>query len=391
MKKHVLIATGLAVLSTSAYATKARMAALGQDTGYGSFYMSDSRNIFRNAAHVNSMKNYVVTEWGSATGADSTATAPAAEGGFFREAGAFAYGLYLGSDLESQNGIRSAGTGYGGSGIAFGQASALDRDNELDVFFAGDMGVEWGVHLNYASNKDETGTPAVKEKQSALGLGAGIVMGDLNAYLNMGFKDETENVNNTTGAKWESMGSMVAGVGYNWMSYTFFAEYQKRGAEFVSGSGVAKNETEQTVLKVGAGHVKEVSATSRMVADLHYSTTKGEDKDGTTATNNREQTVTKLPLTVGFETDATSWLTLRGSVSQAVIINNAEVKTSSATTKSTNANDTSVNAGATLNFGKLKVDGMIGTNGVNGTNTNAKNGVLDADRLLTQVAVHYWF
>lgn len=390
MKKHVLIATGLAVLSTSAFATKARMTSLGQDSGYGSHYMSDSRNVFRNAANVNSTKNYVVTEWGTAAATASTATAPGAEGGFFREAGAFSYGLYLGSDLESQNAIRTAGAGYAGTtGIGFGVAGAHARDNELDVVFGGDMGVEWGVRASYASGNDESGTPAVKEKQNSLGLGAGIIMGDLNVYLNLGLNDKTENANNTNGSKFEG-DSMVAGAGYNWMNYTFFGSYESRGAEFTT-TGVAKNETTQKIITVGAGHIKEVSATSRLNMDLAYKNTKNEDKDGTTATNNREVKLSQLPLTVGFETDATSWLSVRGSISQNLFLNNRSDKTGSTTLKSTDSNTTTVAAGATLNFGKLKVDGSIGNNGTGGTANAGKSGVLDTDRLLTQVAVHYWF
>lgn len=395
MKKHVLIATGLAVLASPAFATKTRMAALGQDSGYGSHYIKDTRSIFRNAAHVNSMKNYVVTEWGAATGANSAATAPAAEGGFFREAGAFAYGVYMGSDLESQNSTRNATVagGYAGSAIVQGNASFVNRDNELDLFFGGDMGVEWGAHLSYSKNKNEQ-TTFKNAEQSSFGLGLGAIVGDIEGYANFMLKDESEHKFGSAANdfKWEADTGMVLGAKYAWSNCSFFAAYEKRGSEYSAGTGVAKNATEQTVLTFGAGHIKEVSATSRMIWDVSFNSSKGEDKDGTTATNNAELKSTTLPVTVGFETDATSWLTLRGSAAQAVLINNVENKTSStATTKRNNQNNTSVNAGATLNFGKLKVDGSIGTNGVNGNHTNAKNGVLDMDRLLTQVAVHYWF
>ena len=80
MKKHIAIAAGLAVLSTSAFATKARMNALGQGDDRGSFYIQDSRNVFRNASEVNNMTNYVVTEWGTASNTADSVTAPHAEG-----------------------------------------------------------------------------------------------------------------------------------------------------------------------------------------------------------------------------------------------------------------------------------------------------------------------
>lgn len=145
MKKQVIIATGLAVLSTSAWATKARMDAFGQDSERGSFYIQDTRNIFRNAAHVNTFKNYVVTEWGTANaGTADSVGAPAAEGGFFREMGAFSYGVYLGNNNDAEEGVRG-GAGYTGAGtVTTGVAGLADQDNAIDLFFGGDMGVQWG-------------------------------------------------------------------------------------------------------------------------------------------------------------------------------------------------------------------------------------------------------
>jgi len=55
MKKSVLVVAGLAVLSTSAFASKARMEALGQGSA-SSLYLSDSRSVFLNAASLNDTK-----------------------------------------------------------------------------------------------------------------------------------------------------------------------------------------------------------------------------------------------------------------------------------------------------------------------------------------------
>src|SRR6056300_1577489 len=110
MKKSVLIATGLAVLSTSAYATKARMSALGQDSALGSYYMGDTRNVFRNPADLNSTKNYMVAEFGD----NGTGNNPNAEGGFFREMGAFNYGVYLGSNNGHDYSERTSSEGFAG-------------------------------------------------------------------------------------------------------------------------------------------------------------------------------------------------------------------------------------------------------------------------------------
>lgn len=407
MKKQIVLASIATLATTSAYATRARMNALGQAQDRGSFYINDTRNVFRNAARINQTNNYALTEWGTSSSTNSV-TAPNAEGGFFKNAGSFSYGVYLGNNITNMNADVDTNTANGGSAgldgfadalvsngvdTAFGNTGFQKRSNDLDLFFGGDMGVEWGARLKYSNSKNEPGGTALETKHSALELGLGMVMGDLNAYVNYVINDEYENVGTATaGVTAENDGTMNLGVGYKWMDYTFFVDYDKKGLEYVGGTGVAANTTEDSTLTVGAGYTKEVSSTSRMFADISFKSRKLEDTDGTTAGNNLEVKRSTLPVTVGFETDATSWLTVRGSISQNVFINSQKVtQGTTPEAKSTIANSTSVQAGATLNFGKLMIDGMIGTNGVDGQNNNATNGVLDTDRILTQVAVHYWF
>ena len=94
MKKTLVVAAGLAVLSTSAFATKSRMTALNQNAGQGSYYIDDERNVFRTAGAFSG--NYVYMEHGS-NGASGDA-----EGGFFREGSSMHYGLYLNSSEHGQ-------------------------------------------------------------------------------------------------------------------------------------------------------------------------------------------------------------------------------------------------------------------------------------------------
>lgn len=372
MKKHIVIAAGLAVLSTSAFATKARMEALGQGSERGSFFIQDTRNVFRNAANVNDMTNYIVTEWGtSPAGAN-----PNAEGGIFRSAGSLNYGIYLGSEIDNQDRVLDTDD----SGID--DISFMDQSNRLQVFVGGDAGIKWGATAYYASNKNEQG--AFETKNSALGLGVGVVSGPIDGYVNLLLSDKSDGssitgLGNDAGEvaaandKWEADLGMNVGVGYTWMNYKFFAEYTKGGAEATIAG--AKAEEESTDIIVGVGHTHEVSASSRVFTSLQYENSKDEVKSGGTTAETKSQS---LPLTIGFETDATSWLALRGSISQNVVIGSDEV----AGKKASQQNSTRVNTGATLNFGKLKVDGMIGT-------TTAGN--LSTDELLARVGLHYWF
>ncbi len=365
MKRNVLVIAGLAVLSTNAFASKARVQALGQDANRGSEYIADSRNVFRNPAALNETKNYLVTEWGTANNTDSS-TAPRAEGGFFREMGAFNYGLYLGNDGENTDRSQAVN-------------KFLAQDNALDLFIAGDMGVKWGARLHYAGSKDES-TSAFEKKNTAFGLGLGVVAGAIEGYANVDISDKSTGAT-AAGDVLKQKPSYLVGGSYTWTDYTFFASYENRKTE---ESGTTSETTKSSDIVVGAGRVMEINPTARVFGDIHVSIASESDAAGKVKTNT-------LPVTFGMEADATSWLTLRGSVSQNVFLNERK---NAAGKKTTQANQTFVNAGATLNFGKLKVDGLIGTsdaarNGTVGSNTNA--GTLTTDNLMSRVAVSYWF
>lgn len=380
MKKSLLIATGLVLLSTSANATKSRMTALGQDTGRGSHYIGDTRNVFRNAAHAGSTTNYIVTEWG----ADATATVPSqADGGFFKEAGAFNYGVYLNDRTDSQNDMATANgttTGYGGSGTAFGATGFADRSDNLDLFFAGDMGFQWGARIGYTASNVKSGTPATAEKtHDGMSLGLGIIMGDIEGSLNMVLKDDYENDAALAGGKAEGSG-MNVDLGYTMGSWKFFGSYATKGMDYTANTATAKTETSQNTISLGAGHTHEVSSSARIYSDVSYNSVSGEDKI-LTATNEENQS--NLKVNMAFEADATSWLTWRGSVSQNVMIDKDEtVAGTPSVTDEQNSGSTNISAGVTLNFGKLKVDGTV----------SSSDADIDlGDDAITEVAVHYWF
>ncbi len=387
MKKNVLVIAGLAVLSTSAHATKARMEALGQGTE--SFYLSDSRSVFLNPASLNDTKNYIVTEWGASTQAD-TSEAPRAEGGFFREMGSFAYGLYLGNNGKSR--VSTGGT-------------FADHQNAVDLVLAGDMGVKWGARVHYANSKDEQAT-TFEKKNSALGVALGATQGDMEGYANLDLSDKSTGAS-VAGDVWKNKLGMKIGGSYKFSGMTFFVDYASTNKEVTKGAlstitavdGNAKTGAGTVTLKssditIGAAKVHEVNPGARIVTEARLVLGNSEvgGADVVVPSINGKEKTTKLPVTFAMEADATSWLVLRGSVSQNVIL--GETK-NIAGKKATIANSTLINAGATLNFGKLKVDGKIGTSDVNRAGTvvtNANNkGVLSTDNLMTRVGVSYWF
>lgn len=358
MKRNVLVIAGLAVLSTSAFASKARIEALGQGA---IFNVKDSRSVFVNPASLNGMGNTIVTEWGDSAAAD-TAWAPRAEGGFTREMGSFNYGLYMGND----------------SSRVSHAAAFLSQTNSLDLMLSGDMGMKWGARLHYADRKDETG--AFTKKNSALGVGLGVMQGDLGAYLNMDLNDKSTG-GAAAGDTSKLKPSFTLGADYMWSGYKFYAEYTANKQDKTVSN--ATTTTKDTTILVGAGRTHEINPTSRVIYNAMLSmNTNDVTGTGKTKTN-------KLPVTVALETEATSWLTLRGSISQNVIINDVK---NTAGKKKTTANTTDVAAGASLNFGKLTLDGTIGnTPASRAGNASAEEGVLTTDNLMTRVGLTYKF
>ena len=141
-----------------------------------------------------------------------------------------------------------------------------------------------------------------------------------------------------------------------------------------------------TDILVGAGRVMDINPAARVFGNVAFEMNKNETNNGATPAVTNKTSETLMPVTFGFETDATTWLALRGSVSQNVLLNNRKVEnnngTTTTTTKTTKANTTLVNAGASLTFGKLVMDGSVGVMGT---------GTLNTDNLLSRVAATYSF
>lgn len=358
MKKNVLVIAGLALVSTSAFASKARIESFGNNAN---LYIKDQRNIFRNAATVNSNTNMIVTEWGKSQSTDSS-TAPRAEGGFFRQAGSLNYGLYLGNNDGADRAVPATAT-----------AGFLNQDNALDLFIGGDAGLQWGARLHYANSKNEIAA-GQDMKNNAMGVGAGIVMGQLEVYTNVTIADKSEGMINTaatpafSAGEYKTKPSFTVGAGYDLNGTTIFAEATMNKAD-VTVAGTKTTEKENKYL-LGAGRVMELTPTARVFGNVAFEYSK--EEDGTTTKS------MTLPVAFGFEADATSWLTLRGSVGQNVALN--DVKTDGK--KSTEANTTNVTAGASLTFGKLALDGYVGTQAT---------GKLDANNMFSRVGVTYNF
>jgi hypothetical protein len=93
---------------------------------------------------------------------------------------------------------------------------------------------------------------------------------------------------------------------------------------------------------------------------------------------------TSLPFTVGLEAEANSWMTLRGSVKQNVLLGSTKTSTAGTGDADTIPNNTTVAAGVGFKWGKASLDATLNA-GVNGQiDTSAGN-------FLTNAAFQYTF
>ena len=339
MKKHLVVAAGLAVLSTGAFASKARMAALNQGSSLGSFYLEDNRNVFRSSNSVNSMNNYVITEWGSSYipgGAAATA-----EGGFFRSHGAMNYGLYLNSD-------------------AHGNVDNNLNPARVDLVVGGDAGLNWGLRLGYESME----AAGSNHEASGFDLGLSATVSGANLWLNYA-PATTSTVAN---AETERNADMTLGATYGMGDYTLFAEYASEGQD--------GDKDASTSITVGAAKVWETSGGASVFYDASIVSTANYDLAGTTyAADNSKLSV---PVTLGVEVKAASWLTWRASIQQSVYGSHED-----AAGTVTSGRTTNLGAGASLTWGDLQIDGTI---------RNASGGQLGSDdQFMSSVAAMYRF
>ena len=430
-----MIGSALAMLSTSAYATQARLLALGMNEtdNEGMYYIQDQRNIFLNAAYVNVFSDYAVMEWGttgtaagSAVATVGSATTPKAQGGVFKKFGDMVYGVYFGNESNTSSLLRIAGTS---AFAAAGGKMLPTADNQLDLFVGGGSDLKWGANVTYSSDEDETRTA----EQSAYAVRLGVMGSGWDAHANISLNSEAEANESVTIAgpatqvvsqKFDGKLGLHVGGSVEAMEGRFFGYVKHYGWEQTDsalypgatatniGGQNGKVDGDFTSYYLGYGRDWTVNGADKIFASL---TAKKTDIN-LEFTQKGEIRHIVVPVTLGYEAKATDWLTLRGSVVQNLWGQRDNKRVSGAIgSGATNLNaaarnlipaiygnngkgriaaSTVVNAGASLTFGQFSIDGLIGTSaasrgGAIGSNTTA--GVLSLNNLESSVGMTYKF
>ncbi|QDK36498.1 hypothetical protein [Bdellovibrio sp. NC01] len=375
--KQLLVLAALSMAAAPAMASKARLNSLGNAA-----HLIDTQTIFVNPADMNYTGDFATLEFGSTNGTtyswDGTSvvtnTSPKAEGGFVRTTSFGKVGAYLGHRNDTTTSFID-GVNQAALASAAHTNVLLTEQNPLDLFYGTDFsGMKFGAEVHYSNSKNETAT--FTQKQNTLGLSAGLRTDVWNAYARVGLMGKTENDLAGVGApELEAKGLYKVGGGYWFDSIYAFANYEYAKGT-ASSTLTGDNDISKNAWEIGMVNNHKVEGGNFFYGISYLSNeVKQEPASGSVKT-----TQSGLPLVVGMELDAASWLTLRGSVKQTVIV--GENKNESANTKSNLTNDTVVAAGAGLKWGKIELDGSL---------AGSTSGDVNGNTLLADVALTYNF
>ncbi len=351
MSKKLLSAfllVGMVAGSTNAFASRARQSVLGtgeagaivQD---GSLYYDHVYNIFYNPAYVNDFKNWAIIEKSNGVNSAAPAAVGGGQGGFVASLMNLNLGVYL-NRASSQTSAYTASN------------PALYRP--IDVILGGDMGVKWGLGLTYG------GAVANGGSVSDLVVRAGISVADFEPFVN--FKVIGKEKIGTVENKHKDM---TFGFRYRLGEFVPYAAYRTNKLETAGTTPNGKT----AAFTVGTGRTTKLGEGARLLYGIAFVQNKVSESVGNAADVKRNV----VPLDIGVEGDATSWLTLRAGL-QYRIMDKASGN-GAGTQGGTQIDATRGRIGATVHVNKVDVDWALGNTGAAGTTENTAAGVSALD------------
>ena len=357
-----------------ANATKARNAALGN-----SFHLRGTQTVFTSPYHVYGLDNFVALESGLTT---ATSSNNGTEGSFIMNAGETGkLFMSLGHLDETTQPVRTFINAVGGSAFKPQQnAVQFIYSHKTDSATFG-----YGFYYSNFNNK----AVGAEEKESSNGLRVGGSHGSFGWKLNLGLTNTAE----TTALKMK--GGLYANLGLRYKvdstNYAFdFTNWGVKVENVPAGTTAQEHDYQNIVLR--AVNVTKVESNEYFVgAGLNQTNLKDKIAD-------KKLTRLHMPVIMGFESKATDWLMLRGSITQSILVTNSKDERgypAAAGSVATPANgtvdleyagepnNTSVAVGAGLKFGKLTIDGTLkdlmsssGGQKIDGSNLFALVGVV---------------
>lgn len=414
MKNYLTLFLAVSIVSSPAYASRARLESLGEGKN-GSYYIDDARNMFLNPASIVRHKKKLFLELGGNTtssSADSAAantttnsttqnTAPLAntttsattyasrpQGGFTNTFGDFTYALYLNN--VSDRGINTLGVGGLGGFVA--------PSNSVEFALAGEGTVNWGVSALWGGNESGEARSYYWAARFGVEKDAAALFGT----VGLASKSVSGGTND---GEIKGKLSLDLAATYKIDNMTLFAKYTQTGAEsnadtsvtVPAGGGTASgaNEGKLTTYGVGAGWKKEMTKSTTMYSRLEfdYARTTNSNDTYNLAALAPNRTLWNVPVVLAAESQALSWLAIRGSIAHSLLGRNNTLQRSF-------AGSTTVSAGIGMTFGDINIDGMVASNGLNsnaldntgfGTGANSGSNFGFGDNMISRIGLTYNF
>ncbi len=375
---RLLLSILLVVVSINAFASKARLQSLSQPEN-GSQYVDDKRNIFLNPASAYRHGKWANFEWGSNT----TPSTPNAEGGLFYTVGSGILGLQLGRESAAQTFVGLANTQ-----VAADPNNFLNPKNTVNLIYAMKGNVNWGFEILYGSAEEKAdtvtmGTTAYPNRKSStieLGMGAEAENYDVWAKILLAYSSDWETASSNTNS-FKGKPTFSVGGTYNLSrEEKAFMNITVGGWDVTSTNNALKKESSVTAGRLGYAYFLNPDSDTKFFVSPALSLSNAKIKDGNGGLDSGNDSLS-LPITIGMEMSANDWLTLRGSVSQAVLI----ADSTQTVTDKHHQNSTQVGAGAGVTWKKLTLDGTL--RGAMDTG----NGQLDGNNLFANVGMTYLF
>lgn len=364
MKKTLYFIAAMTVAASTAMASKARVTALSNSQA-----ITDVQYIFLNPANMHYVGDFVTFEMGekSATAGSAVDGTPNAEGGFINTLGEGKFGVYLGRMAADTNGFR-----------AYGNATAvgnfLQQENSTEIFYGAKAGdLNWGASFSFSNSaRKNTAVTTDDQTQSAMGVRMGVRTDEWAGFANIGLgstaKEGEASVKATSG--------LVLGGFKDIDNMRLYAQYEMGGAKGKTAAGADAFDKTKTTTSVGFtntfkndGNIAFYGLEYKMISDNNKV---GDSKIATSA----------LPFSIGTEVIASSWLKLRGSVSQNILLGTTKTTVAGVGEADSIAQNTVTAAGAGLVWGHNNLDVVL---------TAGTSGSLDAATFGSNASYTYTF
>ena len=239
---------------------------------------------------------------------------------------------------------------------------------------SGDMA--WGLGLDYSNYQNKLA--GAEEKESSMGLNLGARTGSWDAALNLSLGNTWEKGTGATKDDFKGTTGFSLTGGYYMSSDLYIYGNIVSGGFKSTIDTVDATNVEQMDFKLGV-----VSTIKQDANEFFYGVALSSTSEKQKTAPGQKVTAMTLPLIIGLEADAASWLTLRGSITQNVLIQDEKTAPdvgNPSADLSPGANSTMFNAGAGLKLNAITLDGNLfkaagGTQTVNGGNLFAQVGL----------------